>query len=250
SPPRRTACSRARSTSPAGSAGRSSRPPLPRVAWRPPTEPAGSASATTSWSASGRTARAVAWTSARSPAWVAATSARTRAGSAASWRRCGPRCPATRSRRASPGTAPEFRATRWGRAGRRADRGRLERDPVDFFQRGLAEQHLGEAVLEHGSHAALGGGGPDDPAVPPLHDELPRVLANLEQLEDPDAPAEAAALALLAAAATEGPDRRERIGALPEHALGLEHPDAPLEVGTRAQGGQHPGLRGSALAAG
>src|SRR5216684_4208977 len=40
------------------------RPRRPRrAAWRPPTAPAGSASATTSWSASGRTARAVGWIS-------------------------------------------------------------------------------------------------------------------------------------------------------------------------------------------
>ena len=83
SPRRRTACSRARSTSPGGSAGRSWPRRPRRDASRPPTAPAGSASATTSWCACGRTARAVAWTSARSPAWAAATSAPTRAGSAA-----------------------------------------------------------------------------------------------------------------------------------------------------------------------
>src|SRR5216683_1950479 len=60
---RRTACSRARSTSPEASAGRSWPRRPRRAAWRPPTAPAGSASATTSWSASGRTARAVGWIS-------------------------------------------------------------------------------------------------------------------------------------------------------------------------------------------
>ena len=82
-------CSRARWTSRAGSAGRSWPPSPRRGGSRPPTAPAGSASATTWWCACGPTARAVAWTCARSRAWGAATSAPTRAGSARSWTRCG-----------------------------------------------------------------------------------------------------------------------------------------------------------------
>src|SRR6266851_3130080 len=91
---RRTACSRARSTSPEASAGRSWPRRPRRAAWRPPTAPAGSASATTSWSASGRTAPARGRPPAprappRDRSAAGCGRGRTRAGSRTAWTRPG-----------------------------------------------------------------------------------------------------------------------------------------------------------------
>src|ERR687891_1207831 len=105
----------------------------------------------------------------------------------------------------------------------RAKSDESESDTKDFVHRRVAEQRLGETVLEHRRHAVGERGLAQRGGAGALHDAVAGLGVDLVELEDADPAPEPRAVALLAALALEESNAGPRIGAgaegapLPEH---------------------------------
>src|ERR1700682_6255727 len=146
-----------------------------------------------------------------------------------------PRQRRPRRRRMRDGAGPDWPKPRSTRQARAAGGPALHRDAEHLGQGRLTQEHLGQSVTEHGTHARGRGRSPDGPAVLPLHDPRAHLISDLEELEDAHAPPEAAAPALQTALAPKRAGLGERIGPRAEHALLAKELDGVLVVRPRAQ---------------